>query len=246
MNIVNLSSKEIFSFGFRNAKKYFWHFFLFFIVYFVLSFVPILSIFSGVYLSFALYSVVLKISRGENVELKTFFTWPKNGFRALWTAIVSGVIFASCILVAYIPIIIVAMISSTPNSNVLTLIAALLVTLGVVLFFYVFVRINFSRLYSLETGLGAIPSIKKSWEVTRGVTGRIIILIIVGYGIIVLGFLAIIVGLLWAIPTTVIAYIYIYTKIFSTNDQLTNTENQIISQPAEIPANNDVVENNIQ
>ena len=36
-NTQKLSPKEIFSFGFKNAKKYFWQFFVFFIVYMIFN-----------------------------------------------------------------------------------------------------------------------------------------------------------------------------------------------------------------
>jgi len=130
-------------------------------------------------------------------------------------------------------------------TTTMSILSLSLVIVGSVVSIYVSLRLYFAMFYSLETGSWAIASIKKSWEITQGRVGRIIVLGIISTGIVILGVLVIMIGLLWAMPTVIIAYVYIYTKLLPNNIDMNHTDSNIIVQPTEIPANNqEMVENN--
>lgn len=227
MNNNTLSSKEIFSFGFKNAKKYFWSFFVFIIVYYGLNLIfnwpfredesmsllqglgLIVNMVLSVYLMMSLYSAVLKIARGEDVTMKTFFTWPENGFRVIWTSIVSA-------LVMLPPLFIGGLIwgfSVAMGNMAVAIIGGIIALASFVVAIYLMIRVSFSKYYTLETGAWAIASIKKSFEMTKGRVGRLIVLGIISCGIVLLGFIALGIGLLWAFPTVFIAWMYIYVLL---------------------------------
>jgi len=234
MNNNTLSSKEIFSFGFKNAKKHFWSFFVFIIVYYGLNFIfnspfkddksmsllqglgLIINMVLSVYLMMSLYSAVFKMVRGEEVTMKTFFTWPQNGFRVVWTSIVSG-------LAAVAPLFIGALIwgfsfamGHIAGAIIGGIIALALFLVGI----YIMIRASFSKYYTLETGASAVASITKSFEMTKGLVGRLIVLGIISCGIILLGFIALGIGLLWAFPTVFIAWVYVYVLLMGTKKEV--------------------------
>lgn len=261
-----LNSKEIYSFGFKNAKKHFWSFFVLFIVYMILNALggdekspmtlmrgigELISLVGSIYLGISLTAAVLKIARGETVTMKTFFTWPTYGFKSLWTGIVSG-------LALFIPIVLCIVLSApffagVTSGKPIVAIIGLILSIPVIIFtIYLAIRIIFSKFYALETGSWAMVSIKKSFAATKGKVGRLIILAIISLGVVLLGVIALFIGLLWAIPTVVLAQVYIYTLLFPKQNNMNNLETEVIVQPTEIPAHTmenemsmPAVENNI-
>ncbi len=258
-NTQKLSPKEIFSFGFKNAKKYFWQFFGFFIVYMIFSLLSpsveegemmtalqglglLVSFIGTIYLNLCLYNATIKIAREKSVTMKDFFTWPKNGFKAIWTGIIQMFALAPAMLFLILGIMLIAF--SAKSSVILFALGVILVVASFIAYVYLAIRLYFSSFYSLETGEWAFPSIKKSWHSTKGRVWFLIWLSIITLGVILLGILAIFIGLLWAIPTGIIAFTFTYAKLFP----LQHKESEIIVQPVEIPdnteMNTEVVENN--
>jgi uncharacterized membrane protein len=60
-----------------------------------------------------------------------------------------------------------------------------------------------------------IESLKKSWEITKGSTWNLFLLYLLLGLINLLGIFALIVGLFWSIPTTMIAEAFVYRKLSS-------------------------------
>jgi hypothetical protein len=245
-NTQKISPKEIFSFGLKNAKKYFWQFLAFMVVYGIFNaLIPtvdegeVMSAAQGIgffvgliatyYLSMCLYSVTIKLGRGYTVSLKDFFIWPKNGFKSIWTSIVQLLVFVPFILLMGLSAFLIGL-GTGVSSVILTVIGSILIIVTIIFFIFVVVRLYFSAFYSLETGEWAFPSIKQSWTATKGRVWFLIWLGIISMGIILLGILAIVVGLLWAVPTVIIALGYTYTKFFPIH----NNNAEIIAQPTEI------------
>lgn len=68
--------------------------------------------------------------------------------------------------------------------------------------FLVLVRLYFAPFLVVDRGMGAIESLQVSWSATRGLTGRLVLLLLLTYVVGLVGFFALIVGL---IPASVIA-----------------------------------------
>lgn len=232
----NLSPKEIFSFGFTNAKKYFWQFLLWLVVYVVCSMIPVLNIFGVIYLLMSGYFTFIKIARGEEVTLKTFFTWPKNGFRALWSYIVYELALMAMIGIMTVPVVFLMLSGIKEHSVIMITIGGIIILLCFIAFIYYGIRMYFAIFVSLEDGSWAIASIKKSWEITKDKVWSIIWVSIVSIGVMLLGAIALGIGLLWAMPTIIIAWAYVYVILAPKNNVMANSSTVIEVQPTEIPA----------
>lgn len=65
----------------------------------------------------------------------------------------------------------------------------------------------------IDKGLGPIAALKQSSKITQGIKWDLFIFNLALIGVLVLGFLALFVGLFWTIPTTSIATAYVYRKL---------------------------------
>lgn len=250
-NTHNLNSKEVFSFGFSIAKKYFWQFFVIIFLFAILnamspdsnhmssfktmsSFGSIISILGSMYLGMSVGFAIIKIARGQEVKFKDFFIWPKTGFKAIWAGIVSGLIIGASFFIFLMSVVLLSRTLVFSGIIISMILGLLMSIIFFGLFIYLIIRLYFVRFYALETGASAIESIKKSLEITKGNNSRLLILMIMSIGIAILGMLALFVGLFWAVPTVMVAWAYVYTKLYKIED--TNIENNtdIISQPIEI------------
>jgi membrane-anchored glycerophosphoryl diester phosphodiesterase (GDPDase) len=75
------------------------------------------------------------------------------------------------------------------------------------------IRLQFVSYLIIDKGMGPIEAIKKSWQVTRGNTIRLLFFGLTLAGINILGALALLVGLLWTIPTSTLASAHVYKKL---------------------------------
>jgi uncharacterized membrane protein len=94
---------------------------------------------------------------------------------------------------------------------------SIIVTIGFILFvipgIFAAVRLQFFGFYVLDQGAGATEALQRSWETTRGVGWQVFGLDLALIGIIILGAIALVVGLLVAIPITWLALAYVYRQL---------------------------------
>src|SRR3989344_1410175 len=257
MNTQNLSSKEIYSFGFKNAKKHFWSFLVLFLVYLVASFIfmpkikedETISLFQGIlyiigyiisiYLMMSMYSATLKIVRGYEVKMKDFFTWPKTCLKTLWTCVVSVLVLLPAIFVGGLLFGFLGAFGLMAGNAIAVIIAIIIGLVLLIITVHLAIRVSFSKYYTLDTGSWAIASIKKSFELTKGRVWSLLGLVIIGLLIEILGLIAIFIGLLWAIPTVLIAQVYIYHLLMGGKENQLMEDRSvapIVPQPSELPA----------
>ena len=77
------------------------------------------------------------------------------------------------------------------------------------------IRLQFYMYLVVDRGLGPINAIKGSWNITRGVGLSLFVFGILLGLVYVAGLLALVVGLLAAIPIVLMAHIYVYRKLLS-------------------------------
>lgn len=102
--------------------------------------------------------------------------------------------------------------------------ASLLVGICVMLGFLLFIipgviaalRLSFFGYLIVDQKLDAIAAIKKSWRITQGATGQLFLLALAAVILNILGVLALGIGLLVTIPTTMLASAYVYRKLLAT------------------------------
>lgn len=244
--------------SFLLARKYFWYFllviFLFGII-FLLFFVKIiilniLAFLLMFYFSTTLSNALLNLVRKGNLQVSNFFIWPKNGFRAILTSIVSLLIIALPFI--FLILLSFGFSSFLKDQKEMSIFLTLVMFLGIMILYlisgYITLCVMFSKMISLEEGLNPIKSIKKSF---KGVKGNKINILAIFLALMILMeffvFLTLGIGIFWAIPTVLIAQVYIYTLLSPKQNNNSNTTIEI--QPTEIPAhtitNETVVENNI-
>ncbi len=78
---------------------------------------------------------------------------------------------------------------------------------------YFAIRLNLFVYYIVDKNLGYMEAVKASWSATKGNVLNLMIFGTLSLGVILLGLLALIVGLLVAIPVISLAGIYVYKKI---------------------------------
>jgi uncharacterized membrane protein len=77
------------------------------------------------------------------------------------------------------------------------------------------IRLGFFDYLIVDKNSKIIESLKKSWEITKGSTLNLFLLYLLLGLINLLGFFALIIGLFWSIPTTMIAEAFVYRKLSS-------------------------------
>lgn len=200
----NFSKKEAINFGFKIAKKNVLFFLSVFVVWALFTF-----IFSGLQSS-------LDASRQP---LLSFI------FKLLsW-------ILGSIIAMGIINICLKFVEGKTPklkdiyftknlfNFILASILRTVIIVFGLILFIVpgvIFsIKLQFSEYLIVDKNLTAIDSIKKSWEMTKGVKWNLFLLGLLLGLINILGILALLVGTLITVPLTLIANTYVYKKLYS-------------------------------
>lgn len=77
------------------------------------------------------------------------------------------------------------------------------------------IKLQYSEYLIVDKGMDAVDSLKGSWELTKGVKWNIFLFGILLGLINILGFLALLVGLLVTIPLSMVANAYVYRKLLA-------------------------------
>jgi uncharacterized membrane protein len=138
--------------------------------------------------------------------------------------IISLIVGVFTVLPTLIPAIAFAIILSIKGSGAAIIIArvviGLLIIAGIAVTIYLSLRFMFSQYIMIDKNVGIIEAIKKSGQLTEGIKWQLILLILALTGIIILGVLAVVIGLFVAIPLSMIASATVYLQL---SGNLTNT-----------------------
>lgn len=92
-----------------------------------------------------------------------------------------------------------------------------IVVIGTVLFIvpgiYLALRLQFFYASMVDEDTGIIESFKRSWEITKGHTLELFIIMLIAIAINLIGTLALLIGLFVTIPLTVLMYGYVFRKL---------------------------------
>ncbi len=97
---------------------------------------------------------------------------------------------------------------------------------------YVGIRISFAIMAYIDRKEGVRASIRYSWNITKGKIWTIALTGIVGVGVYLLGFIALIIGLVVAAPIVSV----LMTRLYVALSTAYNAKDAVVPQPAEIPA----------
>ncbi len=99
------------------------------------------------------------------------------------------------------------------RNPVVFIIAGLIVLALIVLIFWLSIRFSYAPYVAIFERKWPIAAIKRSWSITKGNIGTLIWLGILCLGVVIIGALALLVGLLWAFPTVIVANLYLYKQL---------------------------------
>jgi len=80
---------------------------------------------------------------------------------------------------------------------------------------YLAIRLQFYAAFIIEEDCGVIESLKRSWAITEGEVLHLLLVFLVMYGIIILGFMVFFIGIFVAYPMIYIMYAEVFRKLNS-------------------------------
>ncbi|WP_080904468.1 glycerophosphoryl diester phosphodiesterase membrane domain-containing protein [Parabacteroides sp. Marseille-P3160] len=101
------------------------------------------------------------------------------------------------------------MITSILYSLIMVIGLCLLIIPGI----YLGLRLQFAFYFIVEENTGILDSLKKSWTITKGQVFPLFLLLLVGIGIVILGIIALGIGVFVAIPLIFMASCYVFRKL---------------------------------
>lgn len=155
-------------------------------VSFVLFIIRLVSWFFGIVISIGLIRIALNFVGGTKAKIEYLFSEYKNYplvFNYFLATLVTGFIVIGGLILLIIPGIFFA------------------------------VRLQFVTYFIVDKKQDFVTAIKSSWKHTKGEFWNLFLLGVLFFLITILGVLALVVGLLVAIPTTFLAHAYVYRKI---------------------------------
>jgi uncharacterized membrane protein len=153
---------------------------------FLISFLlTIIGVALSIIFSLGLIKISLKICDGEEPKISDLFSQYPLFFKYLFASILKNLITLFGFILLIIPGIILS------------------------------IRFGFFDYLIVDRNSRIVESLRKSWEITKGNAWNLFLLYILLGLINLLGFFALIVGLFWSIPTTMIAEAFVYRKLSS-------------------------------
>jgi uncharacterized membrane protein len=212
MEKKNFSNKEAIKYGWSIMKDNLWYFVGILIVAWLVTGIPgtladhfqkhdmgalaslfhLITIVLRVIISIGMIKIALKFLAGEKPEFGELFRFQGNFWRMLGGSILYGLIVIAGFILLIVP--------------------------GI----YWTIKFQWFGYCIVDQKLGPINALKKSAAMTQTVKWQLLGFSLVLAGINILGFLCLFVGLFATIPTTLMAYVFVYKKLMD----------QTIAQPA--------------
>lgn len=162
----------------------------------------------------AVTSAVIRIVRGAPVNLKALSINPTQVLRYVGVVVVMMLI----VIAFVVPVVgiatalgITTFVGGDIDSGIISFLVILAVALSVLI--YINLRLMFATYLVVDGKTGVIEAIKKSWTMTRGEVWTIVKLALLSVVVALLGALALLVGLLVAIPVIAFTYAYYYVAL---------------------------------
>ena len=179
------------------------------------SLIDIIQIIINLVLSIGLIKISLKFVDGAKPKMSDLY----QNISALMVAkyLIASLLSGLASVAAAIPgLALLFILLATTKSYLLSFLAGLLVILiGVV---YVQLRLGQFKYAIVDRNAKIIESLKYSWSITKGNVAKLLLFTIEVAGVVILGFLVFGIGLLWAIPTVLVASAHAYRQLEKSHD----------------------------
>lgn len=170
-----------------------------------------------------LTKIAIKFAGNQKGEIADLYNHYPLFFKYLAGSILNGIImFAGMVpLLIYLSSL-YRFTSSFRSTSELTSLTTLPIILPVLMLIMLIpiiifgIRLQFYSYFIIDKGSGPIEALKKSWIATKGSYWNLVLLSLATGGLNILGALALLIGLFWTIPTTLLATAYVYKKLSQT------------------------------
>ncbi|MCB9756875.1 MAG: hypothetical protein H6753_00445 [Candidatus Omnitrophica bacterium] len=177
--------------------------------------------FLSIFITPGMLAIYLKFCDGQSARYEDLFAYPHLFFRYLGASILVGLAVIVPALCAGMLISFVVRLAS--NLQILVLLMVIISILIVIAAVIFSVRLQFFGYFIVDQNMGAIQSIKKSYALTKGLLGQLVLFVLLIVLINLAGMLCLFIGLFATIPATTLAVTYVYRKL--------TTEPQIVAAP---------------
>jgi len=174
-------------------------------------FIQFVGMVVGMWLAIGMTRGLLRVARGQPVSFDVVF----SGGPYLVPVILAGIVVGLMVIAVIFPLAgIVGIIFWMQRDSNLGLAAALVaVPIGLVIVIYLYARLFPFFYLIIDRNAGAIDSIRMSWQLTEKRAGTIILLYFIQMAIYIAGFLALCVGLIFAIPLMTMIVVVTYLAL---------------------------------
>jgi hypothetical protein len=142
---------------------------------------------------------LLKVVHGEPVSFDVLFSGGPYLIRVCLGSILYFVVF---VVLAFVPVIVLGVVAGVLANNTGAGIALMVVAVPLFVGFVLYMSARLMQFYYLiiDRDAGVVESLQQSWQITTGRAGTIILIFLVQMVVVVAGFLALCVGLIFAGP----------------------------------------------
>ena len=165
----------------------------------------------GITMSIGLLKINVKAVDEEQLRFSDLYSHYRLFFKYLVAQFLSGMaaLFPSMLLIG-------GVVLAASNSNTVFIVVGLLLSLiGVLLLIVVSTRLMFALYFVADREMGPVDALRASWSATRGEVVNLILFGLRLFAVVVIGLLALVVGVFVAIPVTTLATAYVYKKLAS-------------------------------
>lgn len=158
--------------------------------------------------SLGIIRILLNIFENKQLSIENLY----QDYRQIVWYFLASLLTGLVMLISFVPAIILVLLGFFVFKDywMLFLIPAV-ITYGVSI--YVSLRLSQWQYVLVDKQTGSIDAIQKSWDITKGNTRKLLVLWIVEFFIVILGIIALIVGILVAVPVTYLMGIYVYKAL---------------------------------
>jgi uncharacterized membrane protein len=83
--------------------------------------------------------------------------------------------------------------------------------------FYLALRLQFGAAVIVEENAGVIGALKRSWDITKGCTLQLFVVMLIQLAVVIVGAVALGIGVFVAIPLCMLIYCAVYKRLTSWN-----------------------------
>lgn len=174
----------------------------------------------GIFIAPGMIKIYLNVHDGQPARYEDIFAYSYLFLRYLGASLLVTLVVVSALILSLLPIFLVKYLH-LPDFWVVVILFVIM--LAAIIFT---IRLQFFGYFIVDQDAGAIESIKKSYVLTEGLMGQLIIFIFLIILINVAGALCLLIGLFATIPATTLAVTYVYRKL--------TAESQVVAAPVQL------------